>query len=292
VRLIGVTMVRNEADIVEASVRHNLGVLDGMVVVEHGSVDRTPEILAGLQREGLRLHVVPDDRAEFFQARRLTAVARQAMTDEHADFVFPIDADEFVKVASRQALEQELSALPHGAHAALHWFTYVPESFDAQRLVGPSHLRWRLAIERHGNYKCIIGRSFAEHPEQCLGSGNHFVDDPTASEPPPHIVLRPEVVALAHCPVRSSEQLRQKVLLGYPAHMATRPLGHKQAFHWMELHPELSADARLSDARLREIACNYGVPKRDWQSADSLRLVEDPVLAPVPYPHAQPAPDR
>jgi hypothetical protein len=277
-RLYGVSMVRNEADIVEASIRHNLAVLDGLVVVEHGSVDRTPEILAGLQSEGLRLDVVPDERAEFFQGKRLGAVARRVMAEQHADFVFPVDADEFIKVASREALESELSALPHGSHAAMHWLTYVPESFPAGERVGLSHLRWRLEVERHGNYKCIIGRSFADHPGQCLGSGNHFVDDPTASEPPPHIVLRPEVVALAHCPVRSGEQLRQKVVLGYPAHMATRPLGNKQAFHWMELYEELSTGARPSDARLREIACNYGVPKRDWQPADAIRLVEDPVV--------------
>src|SRR5215470_14224373 len=263
-RLYGIGMVRNEADIVEAWVRHNLGVLDGMVVVEHGSVDRTPEILARLQAEGLSLRVVPDDRPEYFQARRTTAVARQVMKGERADFVFPIDADEFIKVASREALERELSALPHGTHAAMHWLTYVPESFDAhERVFGPMHLRWRLAIERHGNYKCIIGRGFAEHPEQRLNKGNHFVDDPTASEPPPHIVLRPEIVALAHCPVRSSEQLRQKILLGYPAHVASKPPGPEQAFHWMELYEELSAGARPSDTRLREIACNYGLPKRD-----------------------------
>jgi hypothetical protein len=282
VRLIGISMVRNEADIVEAWARHNLAVLDGMVVVEHGSVDRTPDILSRLQREGLRLHVLPDDRAEYFQATRMTAVARQVMKDKRVDFVFPLDADEFIKVASRNALERELSALPVGAHAALHWLTYVPESFAAdERGFGPSDLRWRLETERHGNYKCIIGRSFAERPDQRLNKGNHFVDDPTASEPPPHVVLRPEVVALAHCPVRSSEQLRQKILLGYPAHVASKPPGQEQAFHWMELYEELSAGARPSDARLREIACNYGVPKRDWQPADMIRLVDDPVI-PVP----------
>jgi len=59
-RLIGVAMVRNEADIVEAFVRHNLTVLDAMVVVDHGSLDGTEEILALLQREGLPLRVIRD----------------------------------------------------------------------------------------------------------------------------------------------------------------------------------------------------------------------------------------
>ena len=41
-------MVRNEADIVEAFVRHNLTVLDGMAIVDHGSIDATLSILTSL----------------------------------------------------------------------------------------------------------------------------------------------------------------------------------------------------------------------------------------------------
>jgi len=37
--------VRNEADIVEAFVRHNLVLLDGIAIVDHASVDATPDIL-------------------------------------------------------------------------------------------------------------------------------------------------------------------------------------------------------------------------------------------------------
>ena len=39
-------MVRNEADILEAFVRHNLTVLDRMLVVDHGSMDGTAEMLS------------------------------------------------------------------------------------------------------------------------------------------------------------------------------------------------------------------------------------------------------
>ena len=47
-KLYGVAMVRNEADIIEAFVRHNLTVLDGLVVVDHSSDDGTSEILSAL----------------------------------------------------------------------------------------------------------------------------------------------------------------------------------------------------------------------------------------------------
>ena len=277
-RLFGVGMVRNEADIIETSIRHNLTVLDGMVVIDHGSVDRTSEILARLHAEGLPLSVIRDSDPGFFQAERLTTITRHTLTVRSADFVFPIDADEFIKARSRTALEEELADVPDGSHAVMHWLTYVPESFAARgEPFGPSHLRWRLKTERHGSYKCVIGRSFGQRQTQYIVSGNHLVDDAGEPRPPPHMRLRQEIVALAHCPVRSSDQLMRKVTLGFQAHLATQPTNDKQALHWMQLYDELSAGERLPDERLREIACNYGLPRDQWQPADAVDLVEDPV---------------
>ena len=59
-RIVGVAMVRNEADIVEAFVRHNLTQVDALTVVDHGSTDGTSEILAALVAEGLPLALERD----------------------------------------------------------------------------------------------------------------------------------------------------------------------------------------------------------------------------------------
>lgn len=277
-RLYGVSMVRNEADIIEASVRHNLAVLDGLVVIDHASLDATAGILARLEGEGLPLRLVRDEDPAFFQAERLTSLAREMLLGEGADFVFPIDADEFIKAASREKLEAELAQVPPDAHAVMHWLTYVPESLAAGAAAfGPAHLRWRLKAERHGTYKCIIGRAFAQRKEQYIVSGNHLVDDPTQPKPPQHVRLRAQTVALAHCPVRSRAQLERKIVLGYRAHLATQPANEKQNLHWAQLYDELRAGAELTPARLREIACNYGLPRERWQPADSIELVDDPV---------------
>jgi hypothetical protein len=160
-RLFGMAMLRNEADIVEAFVRHNLTILDGIAIVDHASFDGTTEILARLRSEGLPLRIVRDPNPGFFQAERMTVVAREVFAHENADFVFALDGDEFLKVASREALEQALSNVPAGSHASLHWLTYVPQSFDEDRAV---ELRWRLASERHGSNKVVVGRSLASGP--------------------------------------------------------------------------------------------------------------------------------
>src|ERR1700681_2600267 len=117
-RLFGVAMVRNEADVIEAFVRHNLSVLDGLAIVDHGSFDATSDILAKLQAEKLPLHIERDDRPEYFQSARTTALVRETLRREQADFVFALDADEFLKCPSRQTLEQALGDVPPGIHAA------------------------------------------------------------------------------------------------------------------------------------------------------------------------------
>jgi Glycosyl transferase family 2 len=277
-RLFGVMMVRNEADVIEASVRHNLTVLDGLVVIDHGSFDATADILTKLQGEGLPLRVVRDLSPGFFQAERITTIARETLAEDRADFVFAMDADEFIKVESRERLDRTLAELPGDVHAVAHWLTYVPESFDGGvGRVGPSYLRWRLKSERHGNYKSIIGRSFLKQKEQYVISGNHFVDDLATPKPPRQVRLPQDVVALAHCPVRSREQLERKVIIGYLAHLATQPANDRQAFHWRDIYEELRAGRHLSERRLREIACNYGLPRNDWQPVTAIELIDDPV---------------
>ena len=59
-KLFGAAMLRNEADVVESFVRHNLSLLDGLLVVDHGWSDGTSEILDALIAEGLPLEVERD----------------------------------------------------------------------------------------------------------------------------------------------------------------------------------------------------------------------------------------
>ena len=70
---IGVACVKNEEDIIEAFVRHNLVYLDRLLVLDHGSTDDTPSILKALQEEGLDLQILHDDSLGKFQGEKMTA---------------------------------------------------------------------------------------------------------------------------------------------------------------------------------------------------------------------------
>lgn len=274
-RLIGVTMVRNEVDVLEAFVRHNLSFLDGLFIVDHGSFDGTADVLASLQAEGLPLKISRDADPAYRQSETMTELAREALR-EGADFVFAIDADEFLKVQSRATLERALADVPSGVHAAMHWLTYVPDAFDDDEF-GPGHLWWRLKAERHGLVKVIAGQALLDRPGDAIAMGNHAVMNAGAAVLRPHARLSREAVALAHCPVRSRAQLEAKIIVGHLANLASWPTERRLARHWRELYEELRAGNSPDEQRLRDIATNYGLPIKNWRPATETELTEDPV---------------
>ena len=57
-RIIAVTRVLNEEDVIEPLIRHHAPMVDHHIVLDNGSSDRTLEILASLKAEGARLTVL------------------------------------------------------------------------------------------------------------------------------------------------------------------------------------------------------------------------------------------
>jgi hypothetical protein len=92
-RVVGITLVRDEADIVAASIRHQLRVgCESVLVVDNGSTDGTCRILRKLARHGrVRWR---SDPGPYDQSGITTALAREAFR-AGADWVLPFDADEF-----------------------------------------------------------------------------------------------------------------------------------------------------------------------------------------------------
>ena len=129
-RLLGAAHVRNEADIVEAFVRHNLVLLDGIAIVDHASVDATPDILRALKDEGLPIFLARDESPTYDQQAMQNRLVRHLFSTTEAAWVFPIDADEFLRAPSRDALRGTPRRLGHVPDVALEWATHVPDFDD------------------------------------------------------------------------------------------------------------------------------------------------------------------
>jgi Glycosyl transferase family 2 len=89
-----ISMVRNEADIVGLNIRYHLSLgIDRMIIVDNGSTDGTDRILKELSDRDPRIRWSRDD-GPFLPSRVMTGLAREALR-EGADWIVPIDADEF-----------------------------------------------------------------------------------------------------------------------------------------------------------------------------------------------------
>ena len=283
--LCAAAIVRNEADIIEAFVRHNLSVVDRLAVVDHGSFDGTTEILAALVREGLPLTVVRDERAGFFQPEVLTPLARELLSDHGADFVFMLDAVEFLRTSSRELLDETLARVPEGMHALVPWVTYVPDFERTSREDPVAVLRSakRLPFERKPQHKVAVGRRFLETPQAFVAMGNHrvFPSDEAPGEPCPHARLPHEAAAVAHVPIRNADQFTVKVAVGWLAYVASGRANPALSFHWGEAYAMLAAGRRFSADDLVAMAANYSIPQSEWAATDPATWIAEPFLAPI-----------
>jgi hypothetical protein len=92
-RLYGVSMVRNEADIIRVNVLYHLSMgFDRLLIVDNASTDGTRRELRKLSRDP-RVRWMRD-KGPFRQGEIFTRLARQAFL-EGADWVAPVDADDF-----------------------------------------------------------------------------------------------------------------------------------------------------------------------------------------------------
>ena len=59
-KIVSITTIKNEADIIESFVRYHQNIFDLMIILDNGSTDDTSYILNELINEGLPIKVILD----------------------------------------------------------------------------------------------------------------------------------------------------------------------------------------------------------------------------------------
>ena len=280
-KVAGLVMVRNEADIIETFVRYNLRYLDELIIVLHSPHDDTAKIIEQLRIEGLPLVIKHNHELGFSKADWMNKVAREVLASKRADFLFMLDADEFIKCPSRAYLDDAISVIPAGATAALKWESYVPTPEDAngERNV-VKRIQHRVVEETARVCKVTLCKRFGGDTSLTIADGNHAVlcGQGDMWTPVPHVLFRG--VSLAHFPVRSESQLVSKALIGIWSRWVDHGRVDKSTCisnHWLRFYQELIDCGNLSPERLRDIAGNYGSMQALPQSNDARALILDPL---------------
>jgi len=215
-KITGISIVRNEADILRLSLLHHLAIgCDDILVIDNGSTDATPRILRRLSHRYPVLWT--REEGPFQQAERTTALAREA-TRAGADWVVPFDADEFWW-AQGGSLRAVLAASSAGALRA-----GVANFVQHRKQLRPSsaavaQMTWRAEPVRLPTpaRELVEAREIAfveinyppKHVARAaasieIGKGNHVI----SGVPGP--VEKTEAIVCLHAPLRSRAALEEK----------------------------------------------------------------------------------
>ena len=235
---IGMTMVKNEEDIIEQFVRHNLTYFKKLYVFDHASSDNTVDILQKLAAEGLPVVLVYDHASTYVgyaQAEVMTSMLRMAMHENGAAIYFPVDADEFlylnvdteelrrqfVSFEGNVAINVPLLSMAFPGDADDQLFSDAPKSFGLLE-------RWSKTVGR--SVKVVVKISDPSVVDQLqLGQGNHNVYTNAVMIP-----KNKECDALRyiHVPVRSPEQAFRKFVCGWFSNVQKFGKDTAMATHW------------------------------------------------------------
>ena len=276
IEALGIAMVKNEADVIEAFVRHNLGFMDALAIVDNDSIDGTREILVQLQQEGLPIILFDNPVVGHFHAEIMTAVYRKVVPQFKPRFVFLLDADEFIVASSRDALYVQLRAMRPGTQAQYCWRTYIPaptgpEGDPSDPLRSITH---RKVVEHDPRWKAVIVTKPKIDMKLKIVHGNHGAT--YAGRLLRRIKLRD--VVIAHFPVRSVDQITSKVLVGWIANLErNRYLPGHFADHWKSLYERIIRGAVITTEDVTREALRYAQfsgPESKWPQD----VVREPVV--------------
>ena len=253
--LTAVGMVKDEQDIIEPFVRHHMDLLDRMLLIDD-SVDETSRILRSLVEEFKgRLEVERQEEFGVYQARRTTELLRRMAG---ADFVFPLDADEFIGTGSRDALELALMKVPLGGAGFMQWRTYVvtKDTLDACADDAPRGFCWRRKEEKPLYGKVVVHIAGCDVNDFSLCVGNHEAESKRGRMSVVNLD-----VPLLHFPVRSYEQLLGRTVTRWVACLSANPTVRGSGTSW---HVQRNFDdlTNGSDMNVCEMSLMYAQDRR------------------------------
>lgn len=231
--IVVVSMVRNEADIIESFVRHNLQFADRLYIVNHRSSDATKDILQQLLQEGLPIVLQECGCQEQAQAEVMTHLAKLAAEDG-ADLILPLDADEFLIGDAGRSMEgcrEILDSLTFDRVYALDWVHYQAKPCEA--FAGnPFVLDCEREKEAEELQKIVLGACVLKETKAYLTQGNHCAAFDTEQGTERILPEKIRGVHIAHFPWRSEEQAAVKAAIGWLANVAKYSPYTNTAHHW------------------------------------------------------------
>lgn len=271
-KIVAITRVKNELDIIEAFIRHHAAHVDKIIVLDDGSSDGTGAILQGLQREGLPLVLLTEPSIGYDQSSYMTRLARMAISQFGADWILPLDADEFVEPPQGKQLG-ELLETKGSRILRVGWSNFVWRSGDAEKAeINPVVRMVERLPARQVWTKVIVPAAAVADKDFELGIGSHDVNIGGRKLD----TLATDDIGLCHYPIRSRDQFISKVTISYLQLRAWEFHQQGLAFQYDAPYATLKAGMTGLDALMEDMSLHYAIERE-------LRIGVEPLRQPLRY---------
>ncbi len=254
-------LVKDEADIVEYTLRHLAYHVDEILVADNMSTDGTYELLRELGRE-LPLLLERDREPAHYQGRKTTALAMRALDLGH-DWVVPCDADELWYVAAdieRPIGHYLAGQSPDVQVVAAELYHHLPSAEDTPAALDPAYAGLEtldkgpvVGLYEPNPYLRIGYRNLHRgglpkvacrlRPDLVIEEGNHGASTTGTG-------LRAGGLCVRHFSWRSAEQYAQKLANGHRA-LAATDLPADIGEHWRKYDPDEPGFEKLAQTHFR-----------------------------------------
>ncbi len=273
-KIWGFTTVRDEADIIESFVRYNMNILDGIVISDNCSRDDTLSILKKLQKEGYNIDILIDNDSAFEQTAKRNELLNYTIKKYKPDYIFPIDADEFICSSNKDNPRKIIENLDNKFLYKYKMKNYILDGNEPENLFIPEkigNLRDEIKSENNGgyNYKCFISKKIYSK-DIFLEIGSHSAVYKNGNSINTTIN---EKLYIAHFPVRSKEQLINKVIIGRLNHSCFHDRNEGLGWHQYEILDEIIKKGTISKKTLLDFSMYYSVLNKNSKISYSYKPI-------------------
>lgn len=255
-KIVSITMVKNEVDIIESFIRYNLNIFDEMIILDNCSSDETPLIINKLIDENLPIVLLNDSNRDYIQTFKLNLLLDKAFNEHNADIVCALDCDEFLISTDNTNPRDILETLDLNEYYLAKWNTYVPTENDSWDLFIPKRITHIRDENLESFYKVIVTKEVYYNFSPKIEMGSHDLTFTNGVTPQKNMNLN---LRIAHFPIRSIEQCMSKVIVNWPSRISTNTEYKPWSWHWKKIFDKLKTNQFITQEDLKEFAKYYAL---------------------------------
>jgi Glycosyl transferase family 2 len=207
-RIAAISGVKNEADVIESFVRHNARFINDFYFIDD-SVDNTKLILRALASEGKSISILNLDTRDYQHSQIMTSATRLVGQHRKYDWIFYLDADEFIYPKSAEAFYKKLEESSTERVGAMQMIDYGYNGLPYLSSRNPIKECFQRCVDNVNRIKIFIRGDISN--EVIIGTGQHGAISETGQ------IYRyfPTDIELAHFPARSIDQWKTRTIIRY-----------------------------------------------------------------------------